>query len=68
MWNSPVNSLPTLAQRVIVETAAGQMLFARRIVHPDNPQQYRWLDDQSIPLRSPVVMWKTVVASSETTQ
>lgn len=56
-WKNPENELPAMAKRVLVETEHGSHLFARRVVHPDNPQQFRWIDDQSLPIRYSVVRW-----------
>ncbi len=65
MWNSP-ETPPPMAHRVMVETAEGSHLFARRVISRDNPQQAVWIDDQTLPIRSPVVGWKEVVSMGET--
>ncbi len=56
-WKNPDEELPKLAQRVLVETEQGSMLYARRVVRSDNIQQYQWLDDTSCPIHSKVVRW-----------
>jgi hypothetical protein len=65
-FKNPAASLPPMAYRVLVETGDGSVLFGKRVVSPDNPQQYRWIDDQSCPIRSPVVGWAEVVSQGET--
>jgi hypothetical protein len=54
-----------LALRVLVETAEGSLLFARRVNDPVNGGT-RYIDDQSLPIRSPVIRWKHLVAGGET--
>lgn len=56
---------PNLADRVMVETAEGSVLFAKRVNDPVNGGT-RYIDDQSCPVRSPVVKWMKVVSTDET--
>lgn len=65
-WLNPEDELPKLAERVVVETAEGSTLFAKRVVRPDNIQQFQWIDDHALPIRSPVVRWTRIVSSGET--
>ena len=43
-WNSPDNTLPAMATRVLVETEEGSILFGRR-VNSSNPAGWHWIDD-----------------------
>jgi hypothetical protein len=62
-WNNPDTNLPALAKRVVVETQEGSHLFAKLVKRPGKNV---WIDDQSLPIRSPVVRWKEVVSGGET--
>lgn len=66
MYFNPDEKLPELAERVMVETEQGSVLFGRRVIRQDNPQLWHWIDDQSLPIRSPVVQWRYIVAPGET--
>lgn len=59
-----MNDLPPLAKRVMIETEEGSILFAKRVNRADG-QGVHWIDDQSCPVRSPVVAWKEVVSLDE---
>lgn len=70
-FTNPDVELPPLAKRVLVETAEGSLLFAKRVnrqVTPLAPATVHWIDDQSLPIRSPIIGWKEVVSSGETGQ
>lgn len=65
-WND-MTTVPPMAERVLVETEEGSMLFGRRVIDQASPQQgVHWIDDQSKPIRSPIKAWRYVVASGET--
>ena len=54
-----------MAERVMVETQEGSLLFAKRVNDPVNGGT-RWIDDQSCPIRSPVTKWTKPVAEDAT--
>ena len=59
-WNYvDVDGEPTLAKRVLVETAEGSLLFAKRVNRP-NGSGHHYIDDQSLPIRSPIIKWKDI--------
>jgi hypothetical protein len=64
MWQDPEATVPVLAKRVMVETEEGSLLFAKRVNNPLGGT--RWIDDQSIPIKSAVVRWKDVVSGDAT--
>lgn len=57
---------PPMAKRVMVETAEGSVLFAKRVNDPTVSGGTRYIDDQSCPVRSPVVKWMDVVSQDAT--
>lgn len=66
-WNYPLQDQhPDLAKRVLVETQEGSLLFAKRVNDPTSKGNTRYIDDQSLPIRSPVVRWKEVISGNET--
>lgn len=62
---NPEAILPNMAERVIVETAEGSLLFARR-VFKDGGENWHWIDDQSCVIWSPVLYWQKIVSTGAT--
>lgn len=57
-WTLTEEQEPAMAKRVVVETQEGSMLFAKRVNRAGGGTHY--IDDQTLPIRSPVVRWSEV--------
>lgn len=65
-WTYTNDMLPAPSKRALVELSDGHYTFARRVTGHDG--KFKWITDDSIPLKLPVVRWQLEVSLRETSQ